>query len=117
MAEHQFIEPTEKDRLLCLNISKTSDNHERANDYERTRHYWRLNVNRARKAHYVLAVVHGIVKAVFKPTRWAKAEDWNGPTVRYEFEGTEIPDSPFLGLSVWNIVNPKNQNPVSYINM
>ena len=117
MAETKYIEPTENDRLLCLNISKTSDNHERANDYERTRYYWRLDVNRARKAHYVLAVVHGIVKAVFKPDSWREAEDWNGPTVRYEFEGTEVTNSPFLGLSVSNHVNPKNRNPVFYINM
>lgn len=36
MAETKYIEPTEKDRLICLNISKTSDNHERANDYTHT---------------------------------------------------------------------------------
>ena len=81
------------------------------------RHYWHLNVNRAEKAEYVLAVVHGIVKAVFKPIRWYKSEKYIGKSVRYEFEGVMVTDSPFIGLCVWNVVNKKARNPVAYINI
>ncbi|MGM9802976.1 MAG: hypothetical protein ACI308_02240 [Muribaculaceae bacterium] len=113
----KYIQPTSNDHLLCVNISKTFDNNERKDVYDCARHYWRLNVNRAEKADYVLAVVHGIVKAVFKPTRWYKSETFISKSVRYEFDGIEVEDSSFIGLCVWNVVNHRSQNPVSYINI
>ena len=112
-----YIQPTSHDHLLCVNISKTFDNKEREDIYDCARHYWRLSVNRAEKAEYVLAIVHGIVKAVFKPFRWYKSENYIGKSVRYEFEGEIVDNSPFIGLCVWNIVNHKSQNPVAYINI
>ena len=59
-----YIQPTPHDHLLCVNISKTFYNKEREDIYDCARHYWRLSVNRAEKTEYVLAIVHGIVKAV-----------------------------------------------------
>ena len=112
-----YIQPTSHDHLLCVNISKTFDNKEREDIYDCARHYWRLSVNRAEKANYVLAIVHGIVKAVFKPIRWYRSETFIGKSVRYEFDGVMVEDSPFIGLCVWNCVNPKSQNPVAYINI
>ena len=112
-----YIQPTMNDYLLCVNIGKTFDNKEREDIYDCARHYWHLNVNRAEKAEYVLAVVHGIVKAVFKPIRWYKSEKYIGKSVRYEFEGVMVTDSPFIGLCVWNVVNKKARNPVAYINI
>ena len=90
---------------------------EREDIYDCARHYWRLSVNRAEKAEYVLAIVHGIVKAVFKPIRWYRSETFIGKSVRYEFDGVMVEYSPFIGLCVWNCVNSKSQNPVAYINI
>lgn len=115
--ETKYIHPLANEHLLCVNISKTSDDNERNDDYERARGYWRLNVNRAEKADYVLAIVHGIVKAVFKPIRWYRSETYKGKTERYEFEGIEIEGSPYIGLCVWNVINSKSQNPIAYINL
>ncbi len=113
----QYFEPSIDDRIICVNISKTFDAKERLDNYDRARHYWRLNVKRAEKANLVLATVHGIVVEVFQPIRWYKSETYKSKTVRYEFDGIKIDNSPYLGKCVWNIVNPKAQNPVSYINL
>ncbi|MCQ2056789.1 MAG: hypothetical protein MJY75_01105 [Bacteroidaceae bacterium] len=64
------------DRLICININKTYNHVDvdsygtRDNKYEATRKYWKLNGNRAKQADYVLATYQGIVRAVFKPSRW-----------------------------------------------
>ena len=71
----------------------------------------------AEKTDYVLAIVHGIVKAVFKPIHWYRSETFIGKSIRYEFDGVMVEDSPFIGLCVWNCVNSKSQNPVTYINI
>lgn len=113
----QFIDVDPNDHIVCVNISKTFDSKERADVYDCTRHYWRLNVSRADKANIVLAIVHGIVEAAYKPIRWYKSETYKGKTDRYEFDGVEIEDCPYIGKCVWNVINSKNQNPVSYINL
>ena len=35
--------------------------------YKAVRHCWRINIDRANRADYVLGVINGIVKGVFKP--------------------------------------------------
>ena len=94
----EYIQINPNDHIVCVNISKTYDNSERADNYNR-----------------VFAIVHGIVVAVFQPIRWYKSENpkWSN---RYEFEGTELSESPYIGKCVWNVINPKSQNPVAYIN-
>lgn len=61
----EFIQLDPNDHIVCVNISKTYDNNERADNYDRARHYWVLSKERAEKASLVFAVVHGIVVAVF----------------------------------------------------
>lgn len=111
----EYIDINPNDHIVCVNISKTYDKNERADNYDRARHYWVLKKERAEKANLVFAIVHGIVVAVFQPTRWYKSEN---PTYakRYEFEGVELTESPYIGKCVWNVINPKSQNPVAYIN-
>lgn len=53
--------------------------------YEATRYCWKISVNKAKRYDYVLAVVDGIVKEVYKVNKWILVEDGRG---RYEFEGT-----------------------------
>lgn len=63
------IELAKEDKIICININKTYVNNQRADIYDATRHYWRININRARRATHVLAICRGIVRAVFKPER------------------------------------------------
>lgn len=115
--------PGHQDRLLCININKTYNRPgadvygKRDNIYEATRKYWRLNGNRARQADFVLATYQGIVRAVFKPIRWFISEKQFETGERWEFEGTEIFDSPYLNTSVKDYIKKGNQNPILYINM
>jgi hypothetical protein len=107
-----------KDRIVCVNISRTFDNNERESDYDRARHYWRIDKSKADKANLVFAVVHGRVQAVFKPTQpWYLCEDYVGKSKRYGFEGEQIFDSPYIGMSLDGIINTHCQNPVGYINI
>lgn len=115
--------PGHQDRLICININKTYNRPEadffgtRDNIYEATRKYWKLNGNRAKQADYVLATYQGIVRAVFKPTRWFISNRQFDTGDRWEFEGVEVPDSPYLNTSVKDYIRPGNQNPFFYINM
>ena len=100
-------------RFVCININKTYNNGERENIYEATRKYWKMNGQRAKSATYVLSLYRGIVRAVFKPMRWYRSKEYEG---RWEFDGIEVEDSPYLHKSVKNIITC-GQNPISYYNM
>jgi len=107
--------PREEDRLLFININKTYNRGERENIYEATRKYWKLNGQHAMKSTHVLALYRGIVRAVFKPLRWYRSEE-KGQSGRWEFDGQEIFDSPYLHKSVKNLI-ACGRNPISYYNM
>jgi hypothetical protein len=107
------INPDPNDRFVCININKTYNNGERENIYEATRKYWKMNGERAKSATYVLSLYRGIVRAVFRPTRWYPSQEYKD---RWEFEGIEINDSPYLHKSVKNIISC-GQNPITYYNM
>ncbi len=55
--------------------------------YDAVRKSWRLNVERAKEAEYVLAVSKGLVIGVFEPKDWEKYPDG-----RWGFVGIEAPD-------------------------
>ena len=107
------IVPNPIDRFVCININKTYNNKERENIYEATRKYWKINGKRAEAATCVLALYRGIVRAVFAPQKWYPSKEYEG---RWEFEGVEIIDSPYLHKSVKNIISC-GQNPISYYNL
>ena len=86
-------------RIICFNVRK----------------YWRLNGERAKKAEYVFAVSSGYIVGVFKPTHWFLT-DSNEYVGRWEFEGEEILDSPYLHMDISHLIG-KRQNPVSYLNV
>lgn len=104
--------PDENDKLILININKSYDLKERENIYEATRKYWRLDGYKARKADYVLATYRGVVRAVFKPSEWYRSVKSPG---RWEFNGEEVENSPYLNKSVTNFIKPGNQNPIKYI--
>lgn len=111
----QYIEIDPTDKIICVNMSSTFDKGERADNYDRARHYWKVSPARANKANLVLATAHGIVKTVFKPHKWYKTDSTKYPDT-YEFDGEEVVDSPYLGKCVWNVVN-KYTVTFSYINL
>ena len=113
--DSQYIEVDPNDKIICVNISRTSDKNDGKDDYDRARHYWKVSFARASKANLVVATVHGIVKAVFIPHKWYLTESSKYPG-RYEFDGEQLTDSPYLGKCVWNIVN-KHTTSFSYINL
>jgi len=105
----------ENKKIICFNITKTYLLSERENLYECTRKFWRLNGERAKNAELVFAVCSKYIVGVFKPTHWflTGSEEYSG---RWEFEGEEIIDSPFINMSIAHLVG-RRQNPVMYINM
>lgn len=57
--------------------------------YEATRYSWKINKDNAQKYPYVLSVIDGIVKGVYKVKNWELAD--NGE--RYEFFKDDTPDN------------------------
>jgi hypothetical protein len=106
------LKPNPGDKILCLKVGKIA----RENLYEMTRKYWKVGLNRAKKATHVLAVVNGIVEAVFIPQTWMYTDnpDHEG---RCEFTGTEDVSSDYIGKDVRGFYKQGSSNPVRYINM
>jgi Uncharacterized protein conserved in bacteria len=63
--------PSPEDCIMCVKVGKVK----RENLYEMTRKYWKVDINRARKATHVLAIVNGIVEEVYNPVNWKYTED------------------------------------------
>jgi hypothetical protein len=103
------IRPLETDKIICVKVGKVA----RENLYEMARKYWVMKLERAEKATHVLAIINGIVEAVYIPTEWKYSEERIG---RCEFIGYEEYDSDYIGKNV-NRFYGKSQNPVKYINM
>lgn len=99
------------DCILCVKVGKVK----RENLYEMTRKYWKVSLNRARLATHVLAIVDGIVEAVYIPQTWQLTEDEKHEG-RCEFVGKEDLQSEYIGKSVVGFYG-KSQNPVKYINL
>lgn len=115
MVCHNYVifESNGNEKIIGFNITKSYQRHERANIYECTRKYWRLDVRRAKNADLALGICSGIIIGVFKPLRWYKSEGYPG---RWEFDGEEIENSPYLNMDISAFMG-KRQNPVMYINM
>lgn len=103
--------PNPLDRILCVKVGKVK----RENLYEMTRKYWVVDINRAKKATRVLAIVDSVVEAVFIPEVW-KHTDNPQHHGRCEFIGSEETDSDYIGKSVSSYYG-RSQNPVKYINL
>ena len=104
--------PKPNDRILCVKVGKIK----RENLYEMTRKYWKVDLNRAKRVTHVLAIVDGIVEAVYIPKSWMYTDN---PTYegRCEFTGTEDTTSDYIGKDVRGFYKQGSSNPVRYINM
>jgi len=105
------LKPQPTDRIVCVKVGLIP----RENLYEMSRKYWKIKLERASKATHVLAVVDGVVEAVYIPQKWSytRVPEYKG---RVEFVGTEALKSPFIGKSV-KAYYGRSSNPVTYINM
>ena len=107
----QDLIPNDSDRIICVKVGKVL----RENLYEMTRKYWVMKLERAENATHVLAIVDGIVKAVYIPEKWYYSKV-RGREHRLEFEGKEDPTSDYIGKSVKGFYG-RSSNPITYINM
>ena len=103
--------PRKEDRIVCVKVGKIK----RENLYEMARKYWKVDINRARKATKVLAIVDGVVEAVYTLEAWKRTDDPQH-IGRCEFTGVEDMDSTYIGKSVSSYYG-RSQNPVKYINL
>lgn len=105
------LKPRSTDRIICVKVGSIL----RENLYEMSRKYWKINLDRASKATHVLAIVDGVVKAVYVPEKWTytKEPKYIG---RVEFAGIEDIRNDYIGKSVRGFYG-HSANPVKYINM
>ena len=103
--------PAEGDRLLGVKIGRI----ERGDTYEMARKYWVVDGRRASRATHVLAVIDGVVEAVYTDLAWHPTGNprYEG---RWEFEGVPCVDSPYVGMSVRSYYG-RSSNPVRYIGL
>lgn len=111
MSISEELAPNPNDRIICVKVGKIM----RENFYEMARKYWAVSLDRAKKATHVLAIVNGIVEAVYIPEEWVFTDNsqYEG---RCEFVGKEDAKSEYIGKSVVGYYG-RSQNPVKYINM
>lgn len=115
------------DKLMMIRISATySDALSPLELYGMTRGFWRVDVERARQADYVLAVYQGIVREVYQVADWfpggatfmQREEDGAWARERYEFVG-RIADEPIRQrYRLKNVAHffPKGcQTPIRYL--
>ena len=107
MAKNEMLVPYNSHRIMCVKVGKVK----RESLYEMTRKYWKASLQRASGATHVLAIIDGIVEAVYLPKSWEMTEE-----MRIMFEGVEDIDSDYIGKCV-DAFYGKSQNPVKYINM
>ena len=83
-------------KVLMININQSAV--ESKNVYSAVRYAWRLDLKKAMKAEYVLAMQQGLVIGVFVPKQWLEATQEHFPgeeTIlgRYGFIGDEAPEA------------------------
>jgi len=111
--------------LMLINIRNTYEEGIR-DTYNSVRYAWAVGktAERAKRAEFVLAHVQGLVKDVFKPTKWMEATKQNFPAFepvpgRWGFEGDTVEDKTIREQYVRRRVPDKyrrrgSANPVRY---
>jgi hypothetical protein len=108
-------EPEEK--LVLINVNHISDRSSNDAIYQQVKGNWRIAVNRARQADYVIAVLRGVAIGVFLAKEWRASTEHLG---RFCFEGEAAGDliwNKFIGSYGKRIANEEMkhiQNPIRY---
>ncbi|MDE7414500.1 MAG: endonuclease [Muribaculaceae bacterium] len=109
--EHPFI-PNEGDKIIIvlLNRFKLEDGSNEANQlYERARGWWWISEEKIKQCTHVLAVYHGIVRAVYCPksSDWEKVERTTPKgrkQTRWQFTACEETESPYKYAKIYTEV-------------
>lgn len=108
-------------KFIIITINESLDNR---NIYDATRYAWRVDLNKAEKADYVLSSDRGKIVGIFKPTKWMDAKVSEFPFAvsdmegRYGFEGDEVTGElreKYLNTKVPKIYRSTGY-PVRYVN-
>jgi len=102
-----------KHKILIININKTYK--PGVSPYDATRKSWKLNINRAKNAKFIISEYKGIFRAIYKANKWAGTDD----NKRWYFKGEEITDRKItnLFLNRQYLGKKKGQsNPIRYLN-
>ena len=108
------IEITEKVIMIKINASYR-EGMKKEEIYRATQGSWKLSLDKAKNAEYVISVVNGIVIEVFKPLCWKKSDE----TERISFDGELAPNEirdKYLSKSVKHLYNRGEANPCKYFN-
>jgi len=100
-------------KILIININKTY--RPGISPYEATRKSWKLDINRAKNAEFIISEYKGIFRAIYKANKWFRTAD----NKRWYFKGEEITDRKIitLYLSRQYLGKKKGQsNPIRYLN-
>ena len=118
-----------EENLMLININNIEDRSSVEAIYHQVQSAWRISKDRADNAHFVLAVVQGVVIGAFKAEKWLDATHKNFPNKilpgegmpsRKGFIGTPAPDhiwEKFVGSRGKRIVHDEMkhiQNPIRY---
>jgi hypothetical protein len=101
---------------LLLRLNKSWHDGISAEDlYEITRAWWVISPANAQRVERVLAVAGGIVREVYRPTRWLPSPV-EGLENRLGFEGAVAPDrGTYVGSDVSRLFRHGSANPVRYL--
>jgi len=113
------------DRIIFVNINNsdeamrkndTTSRYYRPNLKECTRKFWRVNDEKAKNATHILGCVKGIVKCVveIQQVKIATDPDHMGRKI---FDGTEITNSPYIGLDIREIFDTLANFNTKYYNL
>jgi len=101
------VEVAHKVLFVNLTRSRARRNATRNNDFDAARFAWPLSKTRAEQCDYILAHRDGVIRGVFKASRWLEATPKNFPTLtdvevrsrgklRIGFDGVQVTDASIL---------------------
>ena len=102
-----------KHKILIININKTYK--PGVSPYDATRKSWKLNIDRAKNAEFIISEYKGIFRAIYKANKWFRTTD----NKRWYFKGEEITDRKIINLYLNRqyLGKKKGQsNPIRYLN-
>jgi len=102
-----------KHKILIININKTYK--PGISPYDATRKSWKLDINRAKNAEFIISEYKGIFRAIYKANKWFKTAD----NKRLYFKGEEVTNRKIIILYLNRQYSEKKKgqiNPIRYLN-
>lgn len=110
-------EPSEK--IIFINVNNIQDRSSVNEIYRQVKGNWKISINRAEKADYVVAALRGVAIGIFTVRRWKTSTEHEG---RFCFDGDTAKEEiweKFIGKRGKRIINKDMkhiQNPIRYWN-